>query len=58
MLSKLAVPYLCLQGTSVASERVFSSAGDLITKKRNRLSSDMISTLVFLNHNHGLLDGI
>ena len=30
----LALPYMCLQGTSVASERVFSTAGDILSKKR------------------------
>jgi hypothetical protein len=38
LLSVMAFDYAAIPATSVPSERVFSRAGDLITKKRNRLS--------------------
>lgn len=56
VLSRYALPYMCLQGTSVASERLFSTAGDVVSKKRNRLSSNMINMIMVLNRNHCLID--
>lgn len=38
VLSRLALDILVVPATSVASEQAFSKSGDLITKKRNRLS--------------------
>jgi hypothetical protein len=38
LLSLMAFDYAAIPATSVPSERGFSRAGDLITKKRNRLS--------------------
>jgi len=42
---------LPLQGTSVPSERVFSKARNIITKKRNRLGGENASSLIFLSEN-------
>lgn len=56
LLYKFSVPHLCLQGTSVPSERVFSTAGDIITKKRNRIDPDMVNMLMFLNKNYKVLE--
>lgn len=42
---------LCIVATSVPSERVFSKTGQLISERRNRLSPDKVSQLVFLNFN-------
>lgn len=50
-LSTLAMHYLHIPGTSVPSERVFSTAGNVITQKRNSLTSDNASILIFLHHN-------
>ncbi len=50
-LSQVALKYLVVQGTSVPSERVFSSAGNIISDKRSRLSDKNASMLVFLNAN-------
>ena len=33
------------------SERIFSAAGLLINKLRNRLSSDIVDNIIFLNKN-------
>jgi hypothetical protein len=48
-LSKFAFDILCIPATSVPSEQIFSKAGDLITKKRNRLSDDSVQSLMCLN---------
>jgi len=48
-LSLLARKYLCLNATSTPSERVFSTAGDVIDEKRSRLLSDNADSIIFLN---------
>ena len=50
-LSKLARKYLYVPGTSVRSERVFSSAGNIVNKKRAALDPDQVDRLVFLANN-------
>jgi len=50
-LALLARQYLSIQGTSVASERVFSTAGEIISQRRSRISSDMVDKILFLNKN-------
>lgn len=47
-LSAVALKYPSVVATSVPSERLFSRAGNLVSEKRNRLSPDHISKLVFL----------
>ena len=51
ILSKLAKKYLCVPATSVASERVFSSAGDIVSAQRSCLHSDHVDKLLFLKKN-------
>uniref|UniRef100_A0A3Q2TAZ2 BED-type domain-containing protein n=1 Tax=Fundulus heteroclitus TaxID=8078 RepID=A0A3Q2TAZ2_FUNHE len=51
LLSRLAKRYLCIPGTSVSEERVFSTAGDVITAKRSALKPDHVDQLVFLHKN-------
>lgn len=41
----------CIVATSVPCERIFSKAGQVITTRRNRLSSTKVSQILFLNHN-------
>ncbi len=48
-LCKISFDILCIPATSVPSEQIFSKAGDLITKKRNRLSSKNIRVSMCLN---------
>ena len=43
--------YLCIPATSVPSERLFSKAGELVSKKRNALSDGSINKILFLNKN-------
>ena len=50
-LSKLARRYLGAPGTSVPSERLFSSAGNLITKNRACLKPENVDKLLFLHKN-------
>ena len=51
ILSELAKRYLCVPATSVASERVFSSAGDLVSAQRSSLHSEHVDKLLFLEKN-------
>lgn len=51
ILRQAALKYLCIPATSVASERVFSVAGAIVTRRRARLSPDNVNMLVFLNKN-------
>ena len=50
-LSLLSKNFLCIMATSVPSERLFSTAGNLIAEKRSRLTSDNIDKLIFLYEN-------
>ncbi|XP_061164341.1 E3 SUMO-protein ligase ZBED1-like [Saccostrea echinata] len=50
-IAKLARKFLGSPATSVPSERIFSSAGLLVSKLRDRLSSDTVDKIIFLNKN-------
>ncbi|XP_042624981.1 E3 SUMO-protein ligase ZBED1-like isoform X2 [Cyprinus carpio] len=50
-LYRLAVKYLCTPASSVPCERVFSKAGEVVSKKRTRLSPKTLEKLMFLNKN-------
>jgi hypothetical protein len=50
-LAIVAWRFLCVPATSVPSERIFSTAGILINKLRNRLSSVLVDKIIFLNKN-------
>ncbi|XP_036067046.1 zinc finger BED domain-containing protein 4-like [Oryzias melastigma] len=47
----LALKYLCTPSSSVPCERVFSKAGELVSKRRNRLGAKTLQKLLFLNKN-------
>ena len=50
-LSFLAKKYLCVCGTGVPSERIFSLCGYVVNSYRSRLHPKNIDYLVFLSHN-------
>ena len=55
-LSILAKQFLCITSTSVPSERLFSSAGNLLSERRSRLSPENVEKLLFLYENNKLLN--
>ena len=44
-------PVLAFPSTSMPSERIFSASDLLINKLRNRLSSDIVDSIILLNKN-------
>ncbi|XP_064414839.1 E3 SUMO-protein ligase ZBED1-like [Latimeria chalumnae] len=50
-LVKLAKSYLCIPGSSVPAERVFSNAGLTVNRLRTRLTPEHVNMLIFLNKN-------
>lgn len=55
-LSALAKKYLCVAATSVASERVVSTSGNIVSAKRNRTDPELVDQLTFLAKNLDLAD--
>lgn len=51
LFSKLAKRYLCIPGTSVSADSVFSTAGDIVTAQRSTIASDHVDQLLFLHKN-------
>ena len=51
LVSNVARKYLCVTATSTPSERIFSAAGNILTKKRAMLGHDLLDKLIFLNVN-------
>ncbi|XP_015123307.1 zinc finger BED domain-containing protein 1-like [Diachasma alloeum] len=48
LLSKVAMKFCNVVGSSVPSERLFSTAGNVVTDSRNRLTGEHVNMLVFL----------
>lgn len=51
VVTELANKFLSIPATSAAAERVFSTAGSIITSKRNALLPENVDILVFINQN-------
>lgn len=54
-LAATAAKFLCAPGTSVDSERLFSTASNIVDAKRNRLGGERAEMLIFLKKNLPLL---
>ena len=54
-LSRLALRYMSAPPTSVPSERLLSSAGDIYDEKRNRLAPERAEILLFIKTNFRFL---
>uniref|UniRef100_A0A1X7VTB1 HAT C-terminal dimerisation domain-containing protein n=1 Tax=Amphimedon queenslandica TaxID=400682 RepID=A0A1X7VTB1_AMPQE len=50
-LALMATKFLSIPPSSASSERLFSSAGDIISKERNRLGTEKAEKLLFLKKN-------
>ncbi|XP_065917715.1 E3 SUMO-protein ligase ZBED1-like [Dysidea avara] len=50
-VSKLACKYLCVVATSVPSEQLFSTAGNVVSVKRAALLPENVEKLIFLHDN-------
>lgn len=51
MLQRVARKYLTVNATSTPSERLFSYAGNIVSKKRNCLRPDKVDMLTCLAYN-------
>ena len=47
----LSNKYLCIQATSVASERVFPTSGDILSAERSMLYANLVDMMIFLKKN-------
>ena len=54
-LYNTAIKYLIIPATSVPSERIFSAAGSILNKKRNRLGPKNANIILTLNSNSDLI---
>lgn len=51
-IAQVARSVLAIPATSVPSERIFSAAGLIVTKLRNRISTDLVDKIIFLRKNN------
>ena len=49
LMAKLARKYLAVQGTSTPAERVISRLGAVLTKRRQSLTGELFSKMMFLS---------
>ncbi|KAH7977826.1 hypothetical protein HPB49_003703 [Dermacentor silvarum] len=56
LVAELVKKYMCIPASSASSERVFSTAGNIITAKRSCLLPENVSSLVFLYQNRAYMD--
>ena len=56
VMKALARIYLGMPACSTTSERIFSVAGQIFTKRRNRLAPELANKLIFLKMNHDTIE--
>ena len=56
LLSKIAKRVLAIPASSAKSERVFSTGGNVVTVKRNRLAPKKVEALVLIKENKDKVD--
>ncbi|XP_052263805.1 E3 SUMO-protein ligase ZBED1-like [Dreissena polymorpha] len=56
VLAQVASRYLVMQGTSVPSERIFSTAGDLVSAHRACLDPENVDMLIFVKTNIKMIE--
>jgi hypothetical protein len=52
LLHRVAIGVLSVPASSASSERVFSTAGRVLEKRRNQLSSSSVDALLFMHSQH------
>ena len=52
LLSRVAIGVLSIPASSSSSERAFSTAGRVLEKRRNQLSSKSVDALLFMHSQH------
>lgn len=57
-LKKMAKKYLAIVATSVPSERLFSTAGNIINAKRSSLDPSNVEKLIFLHDNASKIENL
>jgi hypothetical protein len=55
LVAKVTKKFLSIPATSVSSERCFSTAGNVVTPKRNGLAPENVNMLVFLYQNRKIM---
>jgi hypothetical protein len=58
MLATVARQLLCIPATSAPSERLFSTAGLTVSKKRAHLNGGNTAALIFLHENLDILKNL
>ena len=56
LLSNLAKKVLTVPASSSKSERVFSTGGNIVTSKRNRLDPSKVENLIVIKENKGQIE--
>lgn len=51
-LHKFVKQYLSIPASSVPCERIFSKAGQILTEKRSRITSQKLKEMMFIQHNY------